>query len=108
MYPFPSPLPTLCISGTDITALLPLTFYSVKDDRGYEAKIDFQDAEAVRCLAETLLQHDFGIYATFSLSNLCPTVSTFLFPALNNISLYCMIDLYLFTNAMIRWQIPNR
>ncbi|SOV02758.1 uncharacterized protein UDID_05951 [Ustilago sp. UG-2017a] len=65
------------VSTPDFRALAakyPATFGKfVKDDRGYEAKIDFQDAEAVRCLAETLLQHDFGIYATFSLSNLCPT-----------------------------------
>ncbi|KAJ1025039.1 hypothetical protein NDA18_004325 [Ustilago nuda] len=64
-----------CVSTPDFRALAakyPATLGKfVKDDRG---KIDFQDAEAVRCLAETLLQHDFGIYATFSLSNLCPTI----------------------------------
>ncbi|SPO47039.1 uncharacterized protein PSANT_04725 [Moesziomyces antarcticus] len=46
----------------------------VSDDGGYEAKIDFQDAHALRCLAETLLLHDFGVQATLSPTNLCPTI----------------------------------
>lgn len=46
----------------------------VKDEGGYEAKIDFHDADAVRCLAQTLLLDDFGIRATLSPSNLCPMI----------------------------------
>ncbi|GAC92867.1 hypothetical protein PHSY_000425 [Pseudozyma hubeiensis SY62] len=58
-----------------LAAKYPQTFGTfVKDDGGYEAKIDFQDAEAVRCLAETLLVEDFGIRARLSDRNLCPMV----------------------------------
>ncbi|CBQ68542.1 conserved hypothetical protein [Sporisorium reilianum SRZ2] len=53
----------------------PTTFGTfVKDDGGYEAKLDFHDAEAVRCLAQTLLLDDFHLDATFSPTNLCPMI----------------------------------
>ncbi len=58
-----------------LAAKYPTTFGKfVKDDGGYEAKLDFQDAEAVRCLAETLLLENSGVHATFSSNNLCPTI----------------------------------
>lgn len=58
-----------------LAAKYPSTFGTfVKDDGGYEAKLDFHDAEAVRSLAQTLLLDDFGIHATLSPSNLCPMI----------------------------------
>ncbi|SNX85816.1 uncharacterized protein MEPE_04525 [Melanopsichium pennsylvanicum] len=47
---------------------------SVSDDGGYEAKIDFQIPDAVRCLAETLLKDDFDLHVSFSPINLCPMI----------------------------------
>ncbi|PWY97153.1 hypothetical protein BCV70DRAFT_167544, partial [Testicularia cyperi] len=46
----------------------------VRDDGGFEAKLDFQDPNAVRSLGETLLKHDFGVDAVLSPSNLCPMI----------------------------------
>ncbi|KAN0061310.1 hypothetical protein ACQY0O_006156 [Thecaphora frezii] len=38
------------------------------------ASLDFQDASAVRCLAETLLYHDFGIVVDLHNQRLCPMI----------------------------------
>uniref|UniRef100_V5E304 Uncharacterized protein n=1 Tax=Kalmanozyma brasiliensis (strain GHG001) TaxID=1365824 RepID=V5E304_KALBG len=66
----------------------------VKDDGGYEAKIDFQDAQAVRCLAQTLLLDDFGVHASFSPSNLCPMIP-------NRLAYIALL------NELLSWSLPT-
>ncbi|EPQ31487.1 uncharacterized protein PFL1_00822 [Pseudozyma flocculosa PF-1] len=39
-----------------------------------DATLDFQDAQAVRCLSETLLYHDFGLTVRLHEARLCPTI----------------------------------
>ncbi|EST04521.2 Centromere protein O [Kalmanozyma brasiliensis GHG001] len=76
-------------------AKYPTTFGPfVKDDGGYEAKIDFQDAQAVRCLAQTLLLDDFGVHASFSPSNLCPMIP-------NRLAYIALL------NELLSWSLPT-